>query len=263
MKPGLHEVASFTRATVTGLGLLLASGAALALDCNTTIGAGDQTITLTEDIVCSEVGDTGIRVTASNVTIDLNGHTISGFKREDSVGIRVEPPFIGAIVNNVTIVNGTIAFFNRGVVIDAASGVTVTNVVAKGNRTDGIFVQDGTGIELSGNELIDNTNGIVTRYGSDIDITSNRGKGNSSYGFDVTGGTQVSLTNNESGGTQRAAFLTVGPAEVTFAANRAKGFKGFGFQFLDNPYVTDGGGNNANGKPTDACSPDACPLALK
>jgi hypothetical protein len=198
---------------------------------------------------------------ANGVTIDLNGHTISGFKKENSTGILVD----GA--NGVTIVNGTIEFFERGIRIVNAGAIAVTDVVSKGNRKDGIFVQSSTGVDLIGNELLDNLNGIVTRDGNNLNIVSNQGKGNSEVGFDVSGtlgGTLVSLTNNESAGdAKRAAFRTGGSGQVEFSANQAKGFKGFGFQFTDARFVMDKGGNRAKGKPSKACFPDPCPLELK
>ncbi|MGD8853312.1 MAG: NosD domain-containing protein [Gammaproteobacteria bacterium] len=260
MKHGLHQLASLFGLAFAGLGALMASGAALALDCNATV---TESVTLTEDIVCRKVGDVGITVPlgASNLTIDLNGHTISGFKKENSTGILVD----GAI--GVTIVNGTVEFFERGIRIVNSDAIAVTDVVSRGNRKDGIFVQSSTNIELIGNELLDNLNGIVTRDGNNLDIVSNEGKGNSEVGFDVSGtlgGTLVSLTNNESAGdAKRAAFRTGGSVQAKFSANQAKGFKGFGFQFTDAPIVLDNGGNRAKGKPSKACFPDPCPLGLK
>jgi parallel beta-helix repeat protein len=143
----------------------------------------------------------------------------------------------------------------------------VTNVTSRGNRKDGIFVLSGMDVGLVNNELQDNANGIVIQGGDNLRLLNNQGNGNTQVGFDVSGdATNVSLTSNTSkGGAQRAAFRTVGPAGVTFASNRAKGFKGFGFQFADAPSVTDDGGNKANGKPSKACFSDsgACPLKLK
>jgi nitrous oxidase accessory protein NosD len=270
MKPGLHKLGQFLGLAVTGLGALMASGVAQALDCNTTV---TESVTLNDDIVCRDVGDVGITVAAGDVIIDLNGHTISGFKRENSVGIRVRPPTAGAVIENVTIMNGTIEFFADGVVIDAADDVTVTEVVSRGNRTNGIFVQSSTNVRLIANELVDNTNGIATRDGNDLYLTSNDGKGNSNVGFSVSGDaasgilSRVYVEHNESqGGAKRAAFLAVGPAWVTFTGNRAKGFNGFGFEFAldpNAPNVEDGGANRANGKPSKACFPDPCPLTVR
>jgi hypothetical protein len=256
MKPGLHRFAKVAALTVTALGSLAASGAAPALECNAVV---TEAVTLTEDIVCRNVGDTGITVAAGNVTIDLNGHTISGFKKENSVGIRVIDG-----VGGVAIANGTIEFFERGIVIRDASDVDVTNVTSRGNRKDGILVLNGIDVGLVNNELRDNANGIVIQGGDNLRLLNNQGKGNTEVSFDVSVATDVSLTNNaSSGGAVRAAFRTVGPATVRFTENQAKSFKGFGFQFADAPSVTDGGGNKANGKPSKACFPDPCPLSLK
>lgn len=260
MKTASHYCKTNMAAALVALGTLLVSSAAIALECGDTV---TESVTLGEDIICTDPGDTGIIVGASNVTIDLNGHSISGFKREGSVGILVRG------VSNVTIQNGTVEFFARGVVVDVASSITVGGIIAKGHRQDGIYVEDSNLIDLTDNHLWYNVNGIVIRNGNNLRLVSNRAKKNSVVDFDVSQGVSVTLENNDSqGNTGFAAYRTTGPAEVSFAGNRAIGFKGYGFQFADvaADSITDGGGNRANGKASQACfvnTSDPCPLILK
>lgn len=83
---------------------LLAPVPAFALSCGDTVTAD---VTLTTDLHCT-TGSSALRVAASGVTIDLNGHTLSG---DSSLpGIHVHD------ANNVTITGpGTIRGFSIGV----------------------------------------------------------------------------------------------------------------------------------------------------
>jgi parallel beta-helix repeat protein len=260
MTQGLHQFARSLGPWLACLSALVASTGALALGCETTtVSDPGTTLTLEKDIVCGEVGDVGITVAADDVTIDLDGHTISGFKKEKSVGIRVDGH------TDVRILNGTIEFFERGLFISNANRVDVTNVVSRGNRKDGIRVQSGMEVGLVNNEVLDNTNGIVVENGSDIQLLSNEAHDNSNVSFNVSGATAVKVANNQSSGGEDG-FRFIGPGDAIISANQVKNFKGYGFKFGDTPGIvitTDGGRNKAKGKPSKACFPDPCPLDLK
>ncbi len=65
-----------------------------------------ESIVLTADLKCS---GTGLRVEGQNITIDLNGHTISG----SGVGVGIAAP--PALAPSTTILNGRIRHFGVGV----------------------------------------------------------------------------------------------------------------------------------------------------
>lgn len=246
-RPGLSSV--------IGLFLVAASTASLACDRVVT-----QDTTLTEDITgCT--GD-GIVIAADGVTLDLNGHRVAGFRKEKSAGIRVQG------VNNITIVNGTVESFERGIYIADASSVMVTGVKSRANRFDGIVVSNSSAVELVANELAANSRTGVDTINSDVRLTSNLASSNTEYGFAATGGSVTFINNSSEGGANRAAFLASGGSGMTptgsaFQANRAARFKGYGFQFGAGAIVDDLGGNQASGKRAKACYPDPCPLSLK
>ena len=245
-------------AALTGLAATLFSAPAMALECNTFVS---ESLTLVSDISCSNAGDVGLTVAAgaSGITIDLNGHSVTGARKERSIGVLVD-----AGASNITVVNGTIASFERGVVISNSTGVVVSGLAVRNNRRDGVTVRNSSDVTVAGNELNGNTNGLVGSDTGNLTVMGNTGEKNSNVGFDITGGIDIDLTNNESlKGAQRAAFRIVGPATVSLTANRALGYRGFGYQFADAPTVSDGGGNSARGKKRNACFPDPCPLELR
>jgi len=92
-------------------------------------------MTLTANIVdCA--GD-GIVVTADNVTLNLNGFTVSGQKVEaEQAGILLDN------VKNVVVKGGTVTGFDAGVAIDGGSGNTVTGMTVKNNVNDKIEAID-------------------------------------------------------------------------------------------------------------------------
>ena len=245
-------------AALTGLAATLFSAPAMALECNTFVS---ESLTLVSDISCSNAGDVGLTVAAgaSGITIDLNGHSVTGARKERSIGVLVD-----AGASNITVVNGTIASFERGVVISNSTGVVVSGLAVRNNRRDGIAIRSSNHATVAANEFIANSNGVVSIDSSNLTVMGNTGEKNSNVGFDITGGIDIDLTNNVSHkGAQRAAFRIVGPATVSRTANRALGYRGFGYQFAEAPTVSDGGGNSARGKKKNACFPDPCPLELR
>lgn len=83
---------------------------------------------LVNDLVCDTSGaeDTAITVAASNITLDLGGFAIRGYEAGVGVGVSV------ADVDGVTIKNGTVDGFLRGIDL----------VATKGSRVEGVTVRN-------------------------------------------------------------------------------------------------------------------------
>ena len=86
-----------------------------------------QTITedtvLTEDLACPPGTGSGIVIGASNITLDLGGHTVSGYAPGTGV--------FSIDQEGITIRNGTIEGFNAGVFVINTQTVTVENLTVK------------------------------------------------------------------------------------------------------------------------------------
>lgn len=93
---------------------------ASAAECGTVLA---QSTALDSDITCGP-GQVALIVAASNITVDLKGHTITGpytgMLETGGIGVLVAAPFTG-----VQIRNGTIRGFGIGVRLDQTSGNTV------------------------------------------------------------------------------------------------------------------------------------------
>lgn len=139
---------------------------------------------LAADLNCS--GD-AITIAANNVTLDLNGHSITGpGNTTATTGIKVSSR------SGVVIVNGSITGFGSGVFLEYASYSRVEGVDASGNG-GGIELASSSHNEISHNSTTDNrpapgseANGIALDWGShDNLIEANEVSGNAPWGIFV------------------------------------------------------------------------------
>lgn len=109
-----------------GLFVLGHFGVGLSAESRAEISCG-QTITedtiLTEDLACPPGTESAIVIGASNITLDLGGHVISGFAPGTGV--------LSAGHEGITVRNGTIEGFNDGVFIIDAHRATVENLTIR------------------------------------------------------------------------------------------------------------------------------------
>ncbi|MFD8500165.1 PKD domain-containing protein [Amycolatopsis sp. NPDC059657] len=84
---------------------------------------------LTKDLVCT--GTVGLTIAASNVTLDLAGHTLS---TDNTSAVRKGILVTGG--KNVTIRNGSVQQFTDGIVINGASDVVIDHVSAAGLKQE-------------------------------------------------------------------------------------------------------------------------------
>jgi hypothetical protein len=108
-----------------------ASGADAGLSCGQTITVDT---TLTADLSCPN-GD-GLLIAASDVTLDLAGHTLSGGGVGTGIqgGDFLDPP------SNITIKNGTVSGFGIGLSFVQVHGLTLSGVTASHNVGNGVSV---------------------------------------------------------------------------------------------------------------------------
>ncbi|MEN3314015.1 MAG: hypothetical protein V7605_249 [Acidimicrobiaceae bacterium] len=159
---------------------------AATLDCGTHI---THNTTLTANVgPCT--GTDGLVVTASNVTLNLNGFKVTAKKRPgDQAGIRLVQ------VTGVTVKGGTVSGFDAGVAIFGGSGNTVTNMTVSDNVND---LRDGAcdlgdGISMTNSDGNTITTNLVSHNGpfggiSVVeDSNANQIKNNTVVGNNVAG----------------------------------------------------------------------------
>ncbi len=145
---------------VAALGVTGLSGVArAAVACGDTI---TQNTVLDADVgPCPFGGGWGIKVGADNVTLDLNGHTVSG------TSVVVPSEGAGVYVyrrTGVTVKNGTVRWFDGGVIIEGGSANTVTGVTARDNiglvgttkYADGIAILSSVNNQIVNNQAVHN-----------------------------------------------------------------------------------------------------------
>lgn len=141
--------------TGVGVGLLSPIAAHAAVACGQTI---TSSVTLDHHLNCP--AGNGIFVGASNVVLDLGGHTITGAAPTGTTGIGVRGVIVLQNRTGVTVRNGAIRGFDSGVdVAPGANSATVTGLILDGNG-GGVRVNTGT----SSTRLADNTVINTTRF---------------------------------------------------------------------------------------------------
>jgi hypothetical protein len=108
--------------------------------CGQTITADT---TLVADLSCPPEAELGIVIGASNITLDLGGHVLSGYA---PVG-KVNRGIVALNVSGVTIKNGTVAEFSEGIDFFSSHGITLENLSVRNLRiTDPDHFITGIGI---------------------------------------------------------------------------------------------------------------------
>ena len=135
-------------------------------------------------------------VQADFVTIDLDGFVISGNGTGEGI------TDLNSSHRGITVRNGTITNFSRGIGLSASSGVSVERVRVFSNLNDGIGVgqrglvtgsiasENGTGIRAAvGSTILGNTVGRNTSNGivgtGSVSVINNMSRNNASVGISV------------------------------------------------------------------------------
>lgn len=122
---------------------------AVSVACGQTITTDTR---LDADLSCPPETEIGIIIGASNITLDLGGHMLSGYA---PVG-KVNRGIVADNVSGVTIKNGTVAEFSEGVDVFNSQGFTVENLTIRNLRnTDPDYFISGISIA--------NSNAVVVR----------------------------------------------------------------------------------------------------
>ena len=189
------------------LALVLVAGTALAKppipisECGTVVtDAGKYRVT--QDLYCGP-NQQGIKVLASDVTVDLKGHTItcdaSGERLVGAVlvGEYFDPTFV---VENVTVKNGTVSGCDDGVIYFYTQGGKITDITATGNPDSGITLLATNGLLVKDNDSSGNVWGIRLYWGADNTIKHNMTGDNYESGIFLYGELDSTVACNKSTG---------------------------------------------------------------
>jgi len=202
MKPSLRTIVLTALPAVLAVPMWATAAGAAVLSCGQTI---TQSTVLDNDL--SGCAANGIVVGADNITLDLNGHTVTGTPASGDKGGVV---LVGR--TGVTVRNGTVRSFDVGVVIEGGSANTVEAVNALENisfENAGTVNRGGDGIAVlsSRNNRILRNNAVNNGPYSGIGIytlvdsahpraTSGVSSGNVVDGNVVEGNIQARTPNN-------------------------------------------------------------------
>jgi parallel beta-helix repeat protein len=220
----------------------------------------------------------GIDVFASSVTIDLNGFSIGG----PGTGSGNDGIVTGAAPTTaLTVKNGTITSFTRGLNLETGTGSTVTNIHVNGDgwgilvgsnsviensvstsNTDNGLECTGSNCTISGNTANSNLNFGIYCLGGSCAISHNTVNGNSNVGIDC-GAAGCVVSGNTANG-DNSGILVTGASVVignTMESNTSNGFVGASTDgYGENVMSGNPGGNASGGKSmgNNVCSGALC-----
>jgi parallel beta-helix repeat protein len=150
---------------------------------------------LAKDLIGSDA-DTGILVTAQNVTIDGKGHLLRGSGRQGSVGILAYNN--GDPVDGLNITNLAISNWEDGCYLYHATNGSMNDTTISDCSYAGIFLDGGTaGLAIDDNTLTSNYYGLLSRSTADIRIEHNRITQNQNAGLDLISMNQSLIADNQ------------------------------------------------------------------
>jgi parallel beta-helix repeat protein len=138
----------------------------------------------------------GLIIRTDGITVDLNGHTITGSFSDDSVGIRNEGH------DHVTITNGRVSEFERGLYLTSgADHNRIHNLTVTDNSGDGIGLINANDNRLENNQTLSNGSGFFLTTCSGNRIEGNTVNENTINGIFLDDCQTNRIENNEVNGT--------------------------------------------------------------
>jgi large repetitive protein len=189
---------------------VLGSGQALAshVSCGDTITTDT---TLDSDLV--NCPNNGIVIGASNITLDLNGHTIDGDGTPVDPCPEGEACDVGVLnragYDQLTIVGGTIRQFGVGIVVEAGAAHNRLHHLAVSDTADvGIIVVDSTGSVIEKTAMSDpGVNGLVLLDSQHALVARNSVSGTTGYAVFMFGVDDSRIQHNKLHGDQHGFIL--------------------------------------------------------
>ena len=130
------------------------------------------------------VGTSGILISASNVTLDLNGFSIMTSCTDSCSGSGIGTVFLGTELTGISVRNGSVQGFNNGVELSGGGGFLVQNVKAQSNTHFGIDLEG----QIAGAGIVDrciaiNNGDAGISGGAQLTVTESVASGNGGFGI--------------------------------------------------------------------------------
>jgi parallel beta-helix repeat protein len=278
-----RTIIAATAGAVLLAGLLATAGTAVTRSSRVTVTCG-QVLTTSVKLASNLVGcsASGLVVGANGITVDLDGHTVSGTNAAKSEGIANDGHA------NVKIVNGTVSGFSAygvalrhaprstvrkltirrigagtkkgvaaaGILVDHSPGSAVVQSVVTNHvhayQSDGIDVLSSSGVRVQGSRLAQNAwNGLVLIQSPRSTVVANRLDANANNGMEANVGSDSILVSGNRAAGNRAWGIVVGAVRKarvvrnTVSANRREGL--FFFDLVSGVIQGNVATGNANG----------------
>ncbi|MCX6688635.1 MAG: PEGA domain-containing protein [Methanoregula sp.] len=173
---------------------------------------------LQNDILNSQE-PTCIKITASDVTLDGNGHIIDGMKSVDSTGILLNPA--GDTMSNVVIKNVVLREWQSGISLSRVKGGTLEDVKGSHNSRYGVHISSSSNVTVKNNELNENGNGIYVDYSNGISILNSIFNNNDYAGATFYQSQQLTIDSNTANNNVYAGIYTQRMEQSTVSGNHA------------------------------------------
>jgi parallel beta-helix repeat protein len=189
--PSLIAVSAATLAAWAGIAPVSSLAALITSTCGSVLTTDT---TLSENLTNCPAD--GLVIGADDITLNLNSHTVSGdgLPAADGfdIGIRVEGH------HGVTITNGSIQQFDRGVLLSASPAGVITALNVHNNSNRGIILDSGSdGGRITGNVSADNgTSAIVVVSSDGAVVTGNQSLRNQAVGVRLIAASHANVTGN-------------------------------------------------------------------
>jgi parallel beta-helix repeat protein len=173
----------------------------------------------------------GLVIGADNITLDGNGHTISGTLAEETYGIYSNGK------SGITIRNCIITNFDLGIRFDSVSNSTIANNLIM-NNTDGAFLYDSSNNVFHSNTVSDNKNSglFVYVYSNNNTLFNNTMSDNGENGLEMLASYFNTIYNNTVSNDVEGFHLSTAASNNTFFNNSATNNRDDGFHLYSGAY---------------------------
>jgi parallel beta-helix repeat protein len=231
-----------------------------------------QTITtntaLTGDLNCGTSTAAGIKIGANGITLDCNGHTITGsggpygISLVGRTGVTVENCYVSHWANGFTLgssstlVKCTASSNGYGFVLSGSDSNTLMGDLASNNFGDGfLLMASSSGNTLRSNTAEGNFHGFSLESSNGNVLTGNTANSNGAsgngYGFYVSSSSSNTLSSNKAISNGYGFYVSTGSSGNTISGNAANSNQRYGYYDQTSGSGTAG---TANTYTEDTCS---------